>query len=231
MKISISQLIKKSRLLIGKTPGKYLQEIRLNKARELLNKSEEPIKNVAYSCGFSSYSVFWHAFRKRFHQTPGYYVPEKTNYPEVTISWTFPPNEQMVDSLESLVQNHDWLEHFLKFVMDRLGDNQLNVKDIANEMCFSVSKFSRLVKKVMGIGPMRFIRHLRLLYAEELMQQKSTLSKTAIAYQAGFSDQAHLCFSFKTHFGTSPHKHLKNKDAQLCFYSKIKSLAWKEKLG
>lgn len=47
----------------------YNQE-RLKKAHLLIQRSNEPIKNIAYACGFTTYLNFYKAFKKRYNYAP-----------------------------------------------------------------------------------------------------------------------------------------------------------------
>lgn len=47
----------------------YNQE-RLKKAHLLIQQSNEPIKNIAYACGFNTYLNFYKAFKKKYNYAP-----------------------------------------------------------------------------------------------------------------------------------------------------------------
>ncbi len=66
----------------GFTPHDYLLNIRLNTARYLLKNSTLPVKEICFSCGFSSESIFCNAFKKRVRQTPGQYRNGSGREPE-----------------------------------------------------------------------------------------------------------------------------------------------------
>ena len=55
---------------LGVTPGRYLGEIRLDRARDRLTASAEPIVEIALGVGFSEQSAFTRAFRRRFGESP-----------------------------------------------------------------------------------------------------------------------------------------------------------------
>ena len=52
------------------SPKEYLQKIRMNRAKYLLENSEEPIKVIAYSVGFSDPLYFSKAFKHYFNTAP-----------------------------------------------------------------------------------------------------------------------------------------------------------------
>ena len=55
------------------TPGKWLQEKRLERAAVILHNENANITQVAFDCGFEDSSHFSRAFKKRFGESPLYY--------------------------------------------------------------------------------------------------------------------------------------------------------------
>ncbi|MEL6926572.1 MAG: helix-turn-helix domain-containing protein, partial [Bacteroidota bacterium] len=77
MNISERQLSRKLKQVIGMTPGNYLNEVRLQKARQLLEaKACRTIAEVAYQVGFSTPRYFSTIFKKRFGKAPSTYLRE-----------------------------------------------------------------------------------------------------------------------------------------------------------
>lgn len=75
MALSRSQLFRKLKYLTGLTPIKYVQEIRFNHARALLeNKTFSNVKPIAYEVGFKQVKYFSQQFKKRFGKTPSSYL-------------------------------------------------------------------------------------------------------------------------------------------------------------
>ena len=54
----------------GETPMQYLQKIRLQNAKLLLNNTSLSIEHIAQQVGFNSTSVFGRAFKSAFHKSP-----------------------------------------------------------------------------------------------------------------------------------------------------------------
>ena len=73
----------------------------------------------------------------------------------------------------------------------------------ADTVGLSPRQFSRLFQKHVGITPKRFILETRLRYALFLVEN-STLPITAIAFETGFSDSAHLATAFRQRYQSSP---------------------------
>lgn len=69
--MSVSTLLRQLKRLTGLTPGQYLQEIRLNAARQLLEKqSYRSIAEVATAVGYGDTRSFSRGFKKRFGRAP-----------------------------------------------------------------------------------------------------------------------------------------------------------------
>jgi AraC-like DNA-binding protein len=67
---SVAHLHEVCRLKLNTTPHKIALRRRMQAACERLAGSDQPLKQIATECGFSSASAFCHAFRQRMGQTP-----------------------------------------------------------------------------------------------------------------------------------------------------------------
>ncbi|MBO5889716.1 MAG: helix-turn-helix transcriptional regulator [Clostridia bacterium] len=56
--------------IIGITPQKYLEEVRITRAKYLLIQNEKSITDIAYECGFSSHSHLTRVFKNKTLLTP-----------------------------------------------------------------------------------------------------------------------------------------------------------------
>jgi len=75
MAIGQRQLARKVKLITGLTIGKYIHEIKLQKARHLLEQKTFPtVAEVGYVCGFKSPSYFSKKFNEHFGKAPTAYV-------------------------------------------------------------------------------------------------------------------------------------------------------------
>ncbi|WP_398475425.1 helix-turn-helix domain-containing protein [Tardiphaga sp.] len=82
-------------------------------------------------------------------------------------------------------------------------DDTIQVADLASIARLSAGYFSNAFKVSFGQSPHAYIVARRLDRAKELMIS-SELSLCAIAFDCGFSDQAHLCRQFRRATGASP---------------------------
>lgn len=76
--ISKRQLTRRIKLYTGLTPGKYVQELRLQEARKLLEtKTYRTVSEICFSIGFASPSYFSKQYKLRFGKTPSSYFSEQ----------------------------------------------------------------------------------------------------------------------------------------------------------
>ena len=74
MALSKRQLHRRIQKFVGLSPNKYIQEIRLNTAREiLLDKKESSVKAVSLSIGFKKADYFSNLYYRRFGKRPSEY--------------------------------------------------------------------------------------------------------------------------------------------------------------
>jgi AraC family transcriptional regulator len=70
---SRTHFVRTFRAATGQTPHRYLTELRLEKARELIDARSMPLIDIAGACGFSSQAHLTTAFRSRFGVAPNAY--------------------------------------------------------------------------------------------------------------------------------------------------------------
>ncbi|MBR9922368.1 MAG: response regulator [Bacteroidetes bacterium] len=74
LSLSRSQLHRKLKALSGKTPNAVIREIRLDRAKELLEKGAGNASEVAFMVGFSSSSYFSKCFKEAFGKPPSEFM-------------------------------------------------------------------------------------------------------------------------------------------------------------
>ncbi len=67
---SRTQLHRKLKALLDKSPSQLINEIRLNKAHQLLLHKTGSVSEIAYSVGYSNMSYFTKRFKEKFGDTP-----------------------------------------------------------------------------------------------------------------------------------------------------------------
>ncbi len=71
--LSPSYFLRTFKQATGQTPHRYVMESRVQRARERLERTDHPLANIAYDCGFSSQSHMTDVFRSYLKMSPGRY--------------------------------------------------------------------------------------------------------------------------------------------------------------
>jgi len=72
--LSRSHLYKKLMVITGKGPADFIRTIRLKRGRQLLEKSQLQIAEIAYEVGYNSPKRFTINFREEFGLSPSEYL-------------------------------------------------------------------------------------------------------------------------------------------------------------
>lgn len=83
-------------------------------------------------------------------------------------------------------------------------DGNIPIKEIASLSCLSLKQFERKCNERIGMNPKTYARILRFSKAYRLHEERSNLSWTNIAHEAGYYDQMHMIRDFKTFAGMNP---------------------------
>jgi AraC-like DNA-binding protein len=81
---SESRFIRRFRETTGRTPARYVQERRLERASELLVSTDHSIDRIAETCGFANRYYFTRVFTQRMGLPPGRYRSERPHLPAAT---------------------------------------------------------------------------------------------------------------------------------------------------
>lgn len=69
--MSRSQLHRKLSALTGFSPNEVIRNMRLERAKQLLEKKTGTVSEIAFLCGFNSPAYFIRCFKENFGRTPG----------------------------------------------------------------------------------------------------------------------------------------------------------------
>ena len=91
----------------------------------------------------------------------------------------------------------------MKFITDNISDPDMKIDNIAQAMGMSRSVLYGKIKNAIGMTPIDFVRHIRIMKAAEMLQTTDeTLS--SIAFAVGFSDPKYFSKVFKKEMGMIP---------------------------
>jgi AraC family transcriptional regulator len=68
--LSVAQLVRQFKIVFNTTPHQYLIRIRLNHAADLLKRTDKPVHEISWMCGFNNVSAFCRAFKSAYGVQP-----------------------------------------------------------------------------------------------------------------------------------------------------------------
>lgn len=89
-----------------------------------------------------------------------------------------------------------------KIFMDNNYSKRIDLEDIADEAFFSKFHFIRLFKKIYGLTPHQYLRHVRIKHAGRLL--KKGLPVSEVCYSVGFESLSSFSGLFSRLIGKSP---------------------------
>jgi AraC-like DNA-binding protein len=91
----------------------------------------------------------------------------------------------------------------------------VRMKELAQRAGVSLSALERRFRKMIGASPRKFASIVRLRHVLQLRNGSGTL--TDVAYQAGYSDQAHFIKDFRNFTGLAPQSFFeRSRDSHFC---------------
>lgn len=95
------------------------------------------------------------------------------------------------------------LASIAKIIEDNISDPDLNVNYLCEKSGISNKQMYRIIKKYMGVGPLDYIRRVRLQKAAMLLaQHRFTVSE--VGYMVGFKTPSYFAKCFQAQFGVTP---------------------------
>lgn len=108
-------------------------------------------------------------------------------------------------------QDEAFIDKATRYVEAHLGDTELTVEQMSDDMAMSRVQLYRRLVNVTGKTPSEFIRLVRLRHAERLLVQ-SQLSISEISFKVGFSTTRYFSHCFKELYGYLPSQYKKNAE-------------------
>ena len=110
----------------------------------------------------------------------------------------------LAPSNHSAVCDRNYVEKAI-FFMTSHSSEPITISDVANTVGLTISYFSRLFKKKIGMRPSEWLNQYRLDRASVLLTETSMKIRD-IALSVGFDDPLYFTKRFNEHFGVSPTK-------------------------
>lgn len=113
-------------------------------------------------------------------------------------------NKYFIARLDKLYLPDKQINHAVSCVKKYNG--QLNMQQLAGEVCLSERQFERKFKGIVGISPKVFSNVIRFRYTESYLKSHPDESIYNIAYTCGYYDHSHLIRDYKRFAGNLPRK-------------------------
>lgn len=117
--------------------------------------------------------------------------------------------------------------HVMNCVKKYHGNIKIDL--LASEACLSRKQFERVFSESVGESPKQYLNTIRFQYAIYQKSRNRELSITALAYDCGYFDQAHLINEFKTMSGLTQNNFLP-KETLFPIFSNTNSFGYKKAL-
>jgi signal transduction histidine kinase/ligand-binding sensor domain-containing protein/DNA-binding response OmpR family regulator len=115
------------------------------------------------------------------------------------------------EEVSAVPADKKFMTKLMKEIEENLDRENYSVQQLSDTMGMSMRTLSRKVNSLINKSPSNLLRSMRLQKAAELLKIKSG-NVAEIAYQTGFSDQAHFTKAFKREFNMSPGEYSKSSE-------------------
>lgn len=115
--------------------------------------------------------------------------------------------EEQVEQIKMKSPDEQLLDRVMKVINKNIGNSDLSVDAIADEVGLSRVHLHRKMKELTGQTPHDFIRNIRLKQAAHLLASHN-MNITEVMYACGFNNAASFSTIFKKFYGMSPRDYM-----------------------
>jgi len=126
---------------------------------------------------------------------------------------TIDDQAEVIESMKTLLNQKDeqWLEQFQSIINQRLGDPNLYLPDIIDDMDISRSAFYEKVKYLTQMTPNQYIQELRLTKAKAILDEGQVKTVKEVAFAVGMKQPKYFSKLFKERFGILPSAYFRER--------------------
>jgi signal transduction histidine kinase/ligand-binding sensor domain-containing protein/DNA-binding response OmpR family regulator len=117
------------------------------------------------------------------------------------------PQDNSKASLDVKDDDMELMQKIMEVFDQHIGNQELSVEKIAQEIGISRTHLHRRLKRIAGISAGELIRTVRLTKAAQLLKEKQ-INVSQLAYLVGYTSQSNFSTAFKKHFGVSPKEYV-----------------------
>ncbi|MFK7933639.1 MAG: ATP-binding protein [Saprospiraceae bacterium] len=101
-----------------------------------------------------------------------------------------------------------WMEEVAEHIKADISNTNFSVSILADKMALSERQFIRRIKQIIGMGPGKYIKEIKLQRARFLLEEQVHLSVAEVCYAVGFSTPAYFSKIYRERFGKLPSDYL-----------------------
>lgn len=184
----------------GKNSGEYtVNRIEPGFCIDVFFDTNDPMPDTALV--FNNIEELKNPFLKIYNiwtaKKPGYYYESMSVFYEI-LKKIKAHNEVYITTSQSskIVPSYDYM-------IENFTNPDFNYKELASRLGLSYDYFKELFKKRFGVSPVKFVTHLRIEKAKELLIT-NRYKVNEIAYMCGYENVYYFSKVFKEHTGVSP---------------------------
>ena len=106
--------------------------------------------------------------------------------------------------------DEQFIQNAIKIVEEKMTDTDFSVVVLAQELCMSRSNLYKKLMAITGLGPVEFIRTIRVKRGRYLLEN-SQMQITEIAYAVGYNSLKSFSMNFKAEYGVTPSEFVKSR--------------------
>ena len=107
------------------------------------------------------------------------------------------------------IPDQEWLAKLEEKVKSNIGNFNLSVDTLADELFISRAQFFRRVQVLTGMTPLQYIKEIRYDFARNLLETKNVRSVKAASHAIGIKKVQYFSEKYKKRFGKSPSEYLR----------------------
>lgn len=107
------------------------------------------------------------------------------------------------------IPDQEWLAKLEEKVKSNIGNFNLSVDTLADELFISRAQFFRRVQSLTGMTPLQYIKEIRYDFARNLLENKNVRSVKAASHAIGIKKVQYFSEKYKKRFGKSPSEYLR----------------------
>lgn len=110
---------------------------------------------------------------------------------------------------EIVQQDLEWLEKVEQIALREVKNPNFTIDDLAQELLVSRRQLFRKIKKNQGFTPKKYLNHIRIKKAKNILETEDVLTLTEVSYAVGFENASYFAKLYEAEFGKRPHDLLK----------------------